>query len=64
MSIARKEAYEIRYRLRLLKASEIVEIDVANELSLVEELIRLLTSIIISTKDRREQRQQSSISNS
>lgn len=51
LSIARKEARETRYWLRLLKASAIVEVDVSHELALAEELLRLLTSIIKSTKD-------------
>jgi four helix bundle protein len=51
MSIARKEARETRYWLRILKASAIIDLDVSRELGLVEELLRLLTAIIKSTKD-------------
>jgi four helix bundle protein len=51
MSIARKEARETRYWLRLLKASSIVQIDLAHELELVEELLKILTSILKSTKN-------------
>jgi len=50
MSIASKEARETHYWLRLLQASQIVPVDVSQTLSHAEELRRLLTSIVKSTK--------------
>ncbi|MBW4473869.1 MAG: four helix bundle protein [Stenomitos rutilans HA7619-LM2] len=50
MCIAAKEARETRYWLRLLQASQLVEVDLNSELSRVEELIRLLTSIVKTTR--------------
>ncbi len=50
MSIAYKEARETRYWLLLLQASQLARIDVSQELSQVEELLRLLTSIIKTTQ--------------
>jgi four helix bundle protein len=49
MSIASKEARETRYWLQLLKESELVTVDVSEELSDVEALIRILTSIVKTT---------------
>jgi four helix bundle protein len=49
MSIASKKARETRYRLRLLNKSALVSIDVSAELRQVEELIRILTSIVKTT---------------
>ena len=46
MSIASKEARETRYRPRLLQESDLAEIDVANELTHIDELVRILTSIV------------------
>jgi four helix bundle protein len=46
MSIALKEARETRYWLRLLQESDLAVVDVANELTHVQELIRILTSIV------------------
>jgi len=46
MSIASKEARETKYWLRLLHASELTSIDVKDELAEVENLVRLLTSIV------------------
>jgi len=46
MAIASKEARESRYWLRLLEKSEIVDVDVSEELRDVEELIRILTAIV------------------
>ena len=51
MSIAAKEAREMRYWLRLLQASQLVEVNVSEELSHIEELIRILTSIIKTTRE-------------
>ena len=49
MSIALKEARETKYWLRLLQESKLVAIDVTNELTHVDELIRMLTSIVKTT---------------
>ena len=46
LSIARKEARETKYWLRLLAASRLVDVDVTHELAQVDELLNLLTSII------------------
>jgi len=49
MSIASKEARETRYWLRLMAASNIGEEDYSHLLEKVEELIRMLTSIVKTT---------------
>ena len=49
MAIASKEARETKYWLLLLKESRLVELDVTNLLAQVEELIRILTSIVKTT---------------
>lgn len=47
MSIARKEARETLYWLRLLKAAEIVEADKLSDITKeADELVRILTSIV------------------
>lgn len=46
MSISSKEARETKYWLRLIQHSKIVSINVENLLIQVEELIRILTSIV------------------
>ena len=51
MSLASKEARETRYWLRLLQESKLVDVDVATELSHVDELIRMLTSIVKTTSE-------------
>ena len=54
MSIASKEARETAYWLRLIRDSEILDINTASEyLEEIEELIRLLTSIVKSTSTQR-----------
>ena len=55
MSIARKEARETKYWLRLLQASQLVVIDLSQELAQADELLQMLTSIIKSTKDAPQQ---------
>ena len=50
MSIASKEARETKYWLRLLQDSQLVEIDLTEELKQVDELIRILTAIVKTTK--------------
>ena len=52
MSVASKEARETKYWLRLLETSKLVDVDVSSELQMVEEVIRLLTSIVKTTGQR------------
>ena len=49
MAIASKEARETKYWLLLLQQSKLVDIDVTSHLAQVEELIRILTSIVKTT---------------
>ncbi|SRR6266705_1554544 len=49
MAIASKEARETKYWLLLLQQSKLVEVDVTIHLAQVEELIRILTSIVKTT---------------
>lgn len=51
MSIASKEARETLYWLRLLNESKLVELDVSIELDKINELIKLLTSIVKTTQE-------------
>jgi four helix bundle protein len=46
MSISSKEARETRYWLKLNEKSDLVEIDVKNQLNDVEQFINLLTAIV------------------
>ncbi len=46
MSISSKEARETRYWLKLIEKSNLVEIDIKEELKQVEDLINILTSIV------------------
>ena len=50
MAISSKEARETKYWLRLLQESQLVKVDLAEELSQVDELIRILTAIVKTTK--------------
>lgn len=50
MSIASKEARETKYWLRLLQQSRIVEVDVEEALSQVEELVRMLAATVKTTE--------------
>jgi four helix bundle protein len=59
MAIAAKEARETRYWLRLLQESNLTKIDMALPLEKVEELIRLLVSIV-KTIDKEKLRTQNS----
>jgi len=52
MAVASKEARETRYWLKLLRESQLVAVDVSEELELVDELIRILTSIVKTTGER------------
>lgn len=49
MAIASKEARETRYWLKLLQQSRLTNIDVSKELSQVNEIILILTSIVKTT---------------
>jgi four helix bundle protein len=51
MAIALKEAHECMYWLRLICDGKLIEIDVKNEMNKCEELIRILTSIVKTTKN-------------
>lgn len=51
MSIASKEARETKYWLRLLKQSSMTNLNVDNELQDVDELIKILTSIVKTTNE-------------
>ena len=51
MSIASKEARETRYWLRLLRDSALTDLDVTSQLTQAEELVRMLNSIVKSTKE-------------
>lgn len=51
MYIAAKEARETRYWLRLLQETRLVNIDLNAELTSVNELILILTSIIKTTEE-------------
>lgn len=51
MSIAAKEARETKYWLRLLNESKLVDESVKNELAQVDELVRILTSIVKTVQE-------------
>ena len=55
MSISSKEARESRYWLRLLQASQLVEMDYSKYLKDIDELIRLLTAIVKTTSHKNEE---------
>ena len=50
LSISLKEAFETRYWLELLKYSRLVDINVDSYLNKINEIIRILTSILKSSK--------------
>ncbi len=50
MYIAYKEARETKYWLRLLQHSQLVDIDVTKQLTYVDEILRILSSIIKTTE--------------
>ncbi|MGE5363632.1 MAG: four helix bundle protein [Bacteroidota bacterium] len=60
LSIALKEARETEYWLSLLKESHMVELDYANYLIKVNELILILTSIIKTSQERKDKITQNS----
>ena len=51
MSIASKEARESNYWLRLLRDSELTPVDVSSQLSQSGDLVKILASIVKSTRD-------------
>src|SRR5712664_3710787 len=51
MAIASKEARETKFWLLLLQQSKLVDVDVTSHLAQVEELIRILTSIVKTTSE-------------
>ena len=51
MSIANKEARETKYWLRLLQESHIVKFNFQEYINDIEELIKLLTSIVKTTQE-------------
>ena len=51
MTIALKEARETRYWLRLIEDSHMLDEDLTILLMQIEEIIKILASIIITTKD-------------
>jgi len=51
MSIASKEARETKYWLSLLSESKLVNINLENYLSEINELIKILTSIVKSSQE-------------
>jgi four helix bundle protein len=51
MSVASKEARETKYWLSLLSESKLVNINLENYLSEINELIKILTSIVKSSQE-------------
>lgn len=51
MSISSKEARETRYWLRLLKHSELSDINLTSYLQDIEQIINILTSIVKTTQE-------------
>ncbi|RJP70839.1 MAG: four helix bundle protein [Ignavibacteriales bacterium] len=52
ISIASKEARETRYWLKLLQVSQLVKCEPENEIEKIDELIRILTSIVKSSQEK------------
>jgi len=52
MAIASKEARETRYWLRLLKRSQLVKSDYDKYLSDIEEIIKIITSIVKTAQNK------------
>ncbi len=51
ISIASKEARETRYWLILLQKSDLVELDYSEYINKIDEINRILTSIVITTQE-------------
>ena len=54
LSIATKEAHETKYWLLLLDKSQIVKIDYSQMLLKIDEIIKILTSIVKTTQQEKE----------
>ncbi len=54
MSIASKEARETKYWLDLLSQSKLVKINLNDYLSDIDEIIKILTSIVKSSQERKK----------
>lgn len=52
MTISTKEARETRYWLRLIKHSELTEIDLSYHLQEIEQIINILSSIIKTAREK------------
>lgn len=52
MSIASKEARETKYWLMLIHRSNIIDFDLTNYLSEIDEIINILTSIVKTSQER------------
>lgn len=50
MALTSKEARETKYWLRLLQESDLVTIDLTPEIAQINEIIRILTAIVQTTK--------------
>src|SRR5437763_1653927 len=61
MSIASKEARETRYWLVLLQKSRLTKLELSPSINGVEELIRILTSIVKTTAETSEATQNSKL---
>src|ERR1041385_1673955 len=61
MAIASKEARETRYRLMLLKESRLTKSELSPALEKVEELIRILSSIVKTTAETPNRTQNSKL---
>jgi len=57
MSIASKEARETKYWLNLLSQSKLVKINLNDYLSDIDEIIKILTSIVKSSQERKNETQ-------
>ena len=55
MSIASKEARETKYWLNLLSQSKLVKINLNDYLSDIDEIIKILTSIVKSSQQRKNE---------
>lgn len=53
LSIASKEARETKYWLQLLQKSELTKIEIIHYLEEIDSIIRILTSIIKTTQERK-----------
>ncbi len=52
MAISSKEARETKYWLRLIKESQIVNCDFETYIKEIDEIIRILTSIVKTSKEK------------